>query len=433
MDALNAPVLSDWMSRVPKPHPKGFQWLLNHKNANLALPIHGMTITASSHIGTITCSPPGQTGIYANKVWLGDHKINGFSAPFPQETFIHHLKAEGYKVASVSYPSVDCVSEARCASLGTSYNNQTKDNKPLPQYEPYPPSFQSLLEKNHILSPMKPDKRHPIAFTSYEAFVQSVQERSDYLFKVARFTLNQEKPDALLFYLEDIDTLSHKYLGIPEARKALDATMATLDQTVGGFIESLPETTDLVIMGDHGMSRIDEEININPWVTPHFRKHFHWELNGGSLLGYGTKDQWDTPAPVKEPWFQQAVQAFQEQKKYVSDVIVKGSPEAKKRGLDGPQMPWIIVFMKPGFVPRYRLDETLVLADRSTSPIPVPSGNHGHAPENPELKTMLILSGPHLKKSSAQDVAFNTDVVGVVGKALDWPVPKNCDSSKIKN
>jgi predicted AlkP superfamily pyrophosphatase or phosphodiesterase len=95
IDSLNLSGLKEITSSLKQPHPKGFNWLMKAQNSNQSLTIREPTITASSHISTISCSTPEKHGIFANSQWNGKKMVSGFASPIRIETFATTLQKSG--------------------------------------------------------------------------------------------------------------------------------------------------------------------------------------------------------------------------------------------------------------------------------------------------------------------------------------------------
>ena len=121
LDSLNLAGLQEIVPLLQNPHPKGLKWILEAKNQNQRLTIEEPTITASSHISTMTCSTAGIHGVFANSQWTGKGTSSGFSMPFGIETFATALKNSGLKVVTGAYPALDNSEPGRSVDEGFAY------------------------------------------------------------------------------------------------------------------------------------------------------------------------------------------------------------------------------------------------------------------------------------------------------------------------
>lgn len=123
LDGFRKANVEAFMKFVKRPHSKGFAWLLRQPNWNAELTVTNPTITSSSHISTITCSPPGVHGVVSNSQWDGSKNISGFEAPYDADTYVAALSRQGWRVAAYGYPSIDGSTDNRRAAFGATYAN----------------------------------------------------------------------------------------------------------------------------------------------------------------------------------------------------------------------------------------------------------------------------------------------------------------------
>lgn len=104
---------------------RGFSWLLDRSLVvERALPV--TSITAPSHVSTITCSLPSRHGIIANEFIRGGKTINGFAAPFASEALWRAAMRQGRRVLSLAYVGADGQSPERSATFGLAYPDPEK-------------------------------------------------------------------------------------------------------------------------------------------------------------------------------------------------------------------------------------------------------------------------------------------------------------------
>ena len=103
----------------------GIGWLYKSgARADKAWPVE-ITLTAPSHVSTITCSRPHAHGIIANSFMVGAQKVNGFSYDIRSETFWEAAKRQGKKVLAIAYVGADGKNDRRKADVGISYPSDT--------------------------------------------------------------------------------------------------------------------------------------------------------------------------------------------------------------------------------------------------------------------------------------------------------------------
>lgn len=123
LDGLQPEALEPWVSKLKNPHPKGLSWLLRSARGRADLKVINPTITAPSHISTITCAGAGAHGIMDNSTWTGNGTTSGFNKPYAPENWITRLKKQGMRIGSSLYPSIDGSGTGRQADVGIFYDN----------------------------------------------------------------------------------------------------------------------------------------------------------------------------------------------------------------------------------------------------------------------------------------------------------------------
>jgi hypothetical protein len=123
LDGFQPEALSVWTSKIKNPHPRGLIWLLKSARGRQNFKVINPTITAPSHISTITCAGAGAHGILDNNTWTGQGTTSGFNKPYAPENWVARLRASGFRVGTSLYPSIDGVGEARSSDAGIFYDN----------------------------------------------------------------------------------------------------------------------------------------------------------------------------------------------------------------------------------------------------------------------------------------------------------------------
>jgi len=100
---------------------RGLGWLYrNSLRSHKASPVE-ITLTAPSHVGTITCSRPSSHGIIANNFMLNDQVISGFGADIGSETLWQAARSSGRSVLSLAYVGTDGRTPERTVDKGVAY------------------------------------------------------------------------------------------------------------------------------------------------------------------------------------------------------------------------------------------------------------------------------------------------------------------------
>lgn len=122
LDGFQANALRSWVDKIKKPHPKGLHWLLTKARGKSDLRVVNPTITAPSHISTITCTPAGVHGILDNSPWTGAGTVSGFGKLYEPENWVARLRRHGLRVGVAFYPSIDGNGEGRSGDIGIAYD-----------------------------------------------------------------------------------------------------------------------------------------------------------------------------------------------------------------------------------------------------------------------------------------------------------------------
>jgi predicted AlkP superfamily pyrophosphatase or phosphodiesterase len=541
LDALQKANLAPYVSQIQNPHPRGLKWILDHQRANDRLQVSFPSITASSHITTLTCAASGQHGVFLNGGnWNGERDLNGFAMPYKTETWVQALRDDDKRVAVAAYPSVDGSSESRSGDMGIAYDSpkgrvqyiklakgtesivelpshQTPDKKykvallwsdgeqvkvsgdfPLTDALPVGLAVDSFandgegdsLRKaqvtylhlgfqgpdNSIIVAVSPVSVMPVTgdvlrsrldgqnivwsnirdygYAKYNGGValtlETIKHRRNKAMAAIRAMLSIGGSDAYFLYLEDIDVLLHGWIGAPEVEGELVAFLSEFDRELGELIATLPPTTNLVVMGDHGMSAINYELNARKLIPEGLAQYVQVRTSGGTMLLYPA-GQLDAAVPqgfnieqVAERLRSLKVE-FDGNRPLFSKVVTRDSDEARSMGLSGPSSPWIMAFAHDGIAIQDKIDPNLLIARRATFMVPeelrekypdpmnsgiliqpTPLGAHGHDSTLPSMRTHLFAVGPDLDTLDLSDIKTNLHVVPAIADALGWPRPESC-------
>ncbi|MCX6123152.1 MAG: alkaline phosphatase family protein, partial [Proteobacteria bacterium] len=262
--------------------------------------------------------------------------------------------------------------------------------------------------------------------------------------------INAGHLDALFLYFEDIDVILHAWIGLSQYDSQLTDFLQEFDQEIGQLIASLSEDTNLVVMGDHGMSAVQYELNVRKLLPAGAAQSFQIRSSGGSLLLYPAGPlNTEVPAGLNLAGVAQSLREvtveFDHHRKVFRRVILRDSDEARSLGLSGPSSPWIMAFADEGIALTDKLDQELLVSRRETFLIPqdlqakypdpmnsgrlvqpTPLGAHGHDSELSSMRTSLILLGPNLGGIDGSSLVSTVDVVPAVAEALGWVRPAAC-------
>lgn len=544
LDALNTDNLKPYLDLIKNPHPRGLKWLIEKSHGRPDLQVSYPSITAPSHISTITCAGPGSHGVFLNSGnWDGTKDQNGFAMPFDTETWVQALRQSGVKVGIASYPSVDGTSEKRSGDFGIAYDSPTgkvqyiKLSKASPRASVELTSHQvkgltyretfSLTSNGEILAAgeigssksLVVGKPHDLFFVDgagstnarkagvtfmnlgpslagldasevvvavspvsvmpvTNAKLRSILDQKNIVWSNLRdygmakygdgvsFTLTAvrhrrnaemaaihemmklKQLEAMFIYFEDIDVVLHAWSGVDRLRGQLASFLAQFDQDLGRFIDSLPKDANLVVMGDHGMTAVQYELNIRKLLPAGAAKEFQIRTSGGAMMLYPVRSL-EAPERLNLNEVAETLRKFtvefDHNRPVFRKVVINGTTEAKELGLSGPNSPSIMAFADEGMSLTDRMDDRLLVSRRDTFVIPEgmrskypdplnngvlvqpsPLGAHGHDSMLPSMRTHLTLSGPVLSKIDVAKVQKSIQVVPEVANALGWKKPSAC-------
>jgi predicted AlkP superfamily pyrophosphatase or phosphodiesterase len=121
IDGLNPAHLQTMLEHGKLTAPHGFKWLERHTTHIKKLEPVYTTLTAASHISTVTCSTPSRHGIIANSFITNGEKVSGYSHDFKSEALWEAAKRQGKSVVALAYVGADGLSERRSADYGLGY------------------------------------------------------------------------------------------------------------------------------------------------------------------------------------------------------------------------------------------------------------------------------------------------------------------------
>ena len=121
VDGSNPELIDTLLEKNILKAPYGFKWL-HTKSAVFEKTMPGeISITAPSHVSTITCSPPSRHGIVGNAFYVNGEKVSGFGYEFKTEPLWISAKRDHKKVMSLAYVGADATTERRTSDYSLAY------------------------------------------------------------------------------------------------------------------------------------------------------------------------------------------------------------------------------------------------------------------------------------------------------------------------
>lgn len=545
LDALNANNLKPYLDLIKTPHRRGLKWFVENAHGKRDLQVSFPSITAASHISTLTCASPSIHGVFLNSGnWDGKKDQNGFAMAYTTENWVQALRKSGIKVGVASYPSVDGSSELRSADLGVAYDSPVGKVQYIKLSKTARTAQLEFLSRqviglrfretlaltangdvvatgelgdSGVLNVGKPidlffvdgpgsgkDRKAAVTFMNLgtsgsgidsevviavsplslmpvtgDALTAALDQKNivwsnlrDYglakygdgvsftleatrhrrLAELAaiREMVKMKQAQALFLYFEDIDVVLHAWSGVTSLNSKLAGFFSTLDQDLGNLIESFPEGTNFVVMGDHGMTSVQYELNVRRLLPAGTAKQFQIRTSGGTLALYpaGALDS-QIPADLNllavADALKNATVEFDGGKHVFRKVVVNGTAEAKELGVSGAKSPWIMAFADEGISVTDRMDDRFLISKRDTFVIPdalrskypdpmnngilvqpAPLGAHGHDATLPSMRTHLAVFGPELGAIDLASIKASIQVVPKVANTLGWSKPSSC-------
>ncbi len=120
VDGLQPLVLEGLTAQGVLTEPNGLGWLREHSVVvDRANPV--VTLTAASHVSTVTCSAPSRHGIVANNYIREGKKVSGYMFPFTAEPLWRAAMRQGKKVLALAYVGADATTPERTADYSLAY------------------------------------------------------------------------------------------------------------------------------------------------------------------------------------------------------------------------------------------------------------------------------------------------------------------------
>lgn len=125
IDGLNPTLLDALQGAGKLDARRGLGWLrANSLYSPKTSPVV-TTLTAASHIGTITCTPPSRHGITANSFLKAGTRVSGYTDDFVGEPLWKAASRQGLTTLALAYVGADGRTPERTADFGLAYPSDT--------------------------------------------------------------------------------------------------------------------------------------------------------------------------------------------------------------------------------------------------------------------------------------------------------------------
>jgi hypothetical protein len=126
IDGTNPAMLDTLLAKNILRSKFGYKWL-HQQGAAVDRAMPGLiSITAPSHVSTITCTPPSRHGIVGNSFFVNGENVNGFGHEFKTEPLWISAKRDGKKVLALGYVGADGSTEKRTADFSLAYPSDSR-------------------------------------------------------------------------------------------------------------------------------------------------------------------------------------------------------------------------------------------------------------------------------------------------------------------
>jgi predicted AlkP superfamily pyrophosphatase or phosphodiesterase len=221
------------------------------------------------------------------------------------------------------------------------------------------------------------------------------------------------RPHFITLYFDAADTYGHKF---GPSSKELNNTLIMLDSLVGKLLTGLTElglrdSTDLIIVSDHGMTEVSAEriINIEKLLPKYSCKFFD---NGPFMFIFPKNEEKDL--------------AYNELKNLQKNFRVYKKSELPEyfHFSNNPLIPDILIIADPGWTLISNKDEQWIKSYNS-------KGDHGYDPNFLDMHGIFLAIGPSFRQGYFTGTINNIDIYPLLAKILNI-VPNNNIDGKLE-
>ena len=323
----------------------------------------------------------------------------------------------------------------------------TVEISPMQLMPAYDASFSQVLDTDNVVFSSLKDYRIQ---SQTPAFLAAMEHRRKFILAANKAMLARQDLDMAFFYFEDLDSLLHAFERDETVAPLVVEYLNRFDQDLGAFMSSIPASSDLVVLGDHGMSAIAYVLNARKILGPELVSQGTLMTGGGAIYLYPPQGDiaQDPPANLNIAAAAERLRQMDFDltgQKLFGKVIVRGSKDAQDEGLSGKKVPWIMAFANEGVAFKNSVEDVLLLARANWAVIPetlrgkypepmvngslalpVPAGQHGHWNDLTLMRTRLVLEGPRLSKLDPLAIEKTLQLVPAVADQLGLQRPESC-------
>ncbi len=257
----------------------------------------------------------------------------------------------------------------------------------------YPDEFRSMLDARVGFWPGAPDETAEI---DPDTFAQQIERLARFVTGAQILAIEQMDFDLLLAYQPQIDEASHNFLGYDD--NVVREAFVSVDRTLQEMLARLDlSRTALVVVGDHGLVRVERQIRVNRLLADH-GLYPRWRAFASGSVAHLYR--------IEEPDDSDAVAALLQSGGWFERV------DRRERGWHANSGD-LMVWAPPG---------TDLSASDEAPAIAAPDsyGNHGALNHHPEMHSVLLAAGRGVPTGTFRDMPqtgvlrFVCDLAGII-------------------
>lgn len=229
-----------------------------------------------------------------------------------------------------------------------------------------------------------------------------------------------QRPHYVSLYFSDVDSAGHRYgprsKGVKEAVLKVDASLKLLL----GELSKLKLELNIIIVSDHGMTRLDESKKITIDTSPVIKqllKSFHIQGKGPIMFLY-----YHGQPSKKQKTINQLIKQLAQVSSHYQTYRRSNLPR-RFHGNNNPRMGDIILMADPPY--------SLGIGQQWS----IPKGDHGYDGIHRDMHGIFLARGPQLKTGLAIESLENIHIYPLIARILGPPVRGRIDGDfrKVKN
>lgn len=281
-------------------------------------------------------------------------------------------------------------------------------------------------------------------------YLETVAMTQHQLMETNRWALDHLPWDLYLAYTPFPDEAEHVWRGLldptlpsyrqdlaDQLRPYLERVYRSSDDLLGLMLDKRPPNTIFALISDHGMQGMSKRVALNRVLQESGllvldgqgkidltkTKVLYPAVNNGYLLINSQDRKGGIVAPAERAEIVRQVRellaTLRDGERQVVTAIFDAATDGESKGIGGEVGGDIYVDLAPGydFDPRISQGPTLAAVE--------PYGNHGANPEQPAMRTLMILNGPGVRAGQKLADVRIIDFAPTLARLLNLPKPKD--------